>query len=408
MKKRILSLLMAACLTLALAPAALATAATMTQSELENAISSASSGGTVTLTGDVTLASPLTIDKAITIDGTANKYSITAPANQHALSVSVSGVQLKNLKINATGGGYAVSSTGSSLTVTDCEISAVARGISFYPTNGSGATLNVSGTVIKNTAVGNYDTTANYSGDNRGIATANVLGGTVTISNSSILGFKYSINAVVSPESSATVSLRDGKGTHFDISGSTIKGWTALNAWSAATNFTFTDCTLVGISTLSGDSNNYATISVNDGIYGWKTNKSSTIKFVGGTVTAAKLSTAAQSVLNVDVELQTKYIFEQFYNEDERKNEPVVVSYYGSENTAGSPVRQVLMWNFYPTTTKEASDNYLDTMVVGDGNNVSVIGGTVDEYTGAAPAAYAIDRADVKRGLAANERGGEE
>lgn len=400
MKKRLLSLVMAFCLLLSLAPAAFAA----DTSGLQALIDAATAGQTITLTKNYTLTEPVTITKAITIDG--NGYSVTAASGKNAFNASVGGVTLNNLTINASGSGYGVNSTGSSLTVTNCAINVVTRGINFYPATSSGAALNVSGTVIKNTAVSNYDTSANYGADNRGIATADVLGGTVTISNCSILGFKYSINAVVSPESNATVSLRDGQGTRFDISGSTIKGWTALNIWSAATNFTFTDCTLVGINTLSGSSNNYSTVQANDGIYGWNTNKSSTVKFIGGSVTAVKLGAAAESVLNVDVELQTKYVFEPFYNEDEEVDELVVVSYYGSENTADSHVRQVLMWNFYPTTTEENSENYLSTMVSGDEDNVFLVGGTVDEYTGAVSTSYGISRADVESNLAINARGG--
>lgn len=399
-RKQLFSLLTALCLMLAMAPAAFAA----DSSGLQTLIDNASAGSTIELTSNYTLTEPVTINKAVTIDG--NGYSVTAASGQNAFNVTASGVTLNRLTITASGSGYGVNSTGSSLTVSNCAINAAARGINFYPENNPGATLNVSGTIIRNSAVSNYNTTANYSGDNRGISTADVLGGTVTISDSSILGFKYSINAMVSPESSAAVSLRDGQGTVFSVSGSTIKGWTALNIWSAATSFTFTDCTLVGINALSGVSNANSTIQANDGIYGGNTAKSSTVKFIGGSVTAAKLSTAPQSVLNVDVELQTKYIFEQYYNEDSEENEQVAVNYYGSENTAGSYEREVLMWNFNPETTDEVAENYLSTMVSGNNeNNVSLFGGTVDEYTNAVSGFYGINRTEAENDFAVSAGG---
>jgi hypothetical protein len=401
MKKRILAMLLTICMVMAMLPMAVLAA---DNSGLQALIDGTAEGGTITLSQDYTLTDAITISKKITING--DGHSITAPSGTNAIDVTADNVTLTGLTINASGSGYGVNVTGNGLKVQNSNINAVTRGINFYPTTSNGATLTVTGTTIKNTAVSNYDTTANYSGDNRGIATGNVIGGEVTISDSSILGFKYSINAVVTTSSSAFLALRDGNGTQFNITGTTIKGWTALNIWSANTNFTFTDCTLAGISTLSGSSNAYSTIQANDGIYGGNENKSSTVKFVGGTITAAKLGEAAQTVLNVDYELQTKYIFEQSYNALTEEYEPVVVRYYGSENTADSHIHYVLMWNFSAPTTDDESETYYSEMVSGDEDNVYLIGGTVDEYTEATSAAYGLRRVDVESGRASNAEGG--
>lgn len=385
---------------LSLVPAAFAAGTDVTTEEsLRTAVAS---GGTVTLGANITLTSPLEINTAVVIDGTTAKYSITAPSGQNAINASASGVEVKNLKINVSGNGYGVNSTGSSLTVTNCEISAVKRGISFYPTNGTGAALTVTGTTIKNPNISNYDTSAQY-GDYRAVATNNIKKGTVTISNSSLLGYGYSINALVANDSTG---LRDGDGTVFNITNTTIKGWTALNMWSANTKFNFTNCTLVGVSTLSGGSNNYSTIQANDGMYGSKTDKSSTVTFVGGSITAVKLGSSGQTVLNVDAELQTKYVFEAFYNEEEEADEPVVVSYYGPENTADSAVYKVMMWNFYPMTTPEKSQLYLDTMVSAAEGSVFLVGGTVDEYTRAVSTFRDMNDINVDCGFAVNAEGG--
>lgn len=372
-RKRFFSLLTALCLMLAMAPAAFAA----DSSGLQTLINNADTGGTIELTSDYTLTEPVIINKAVTING--NGYSVTAASGQNAFNVTAGGVTLNRLTITASGSGYGINSTGSGLTVSNCDINAATRGINFYPENNPRATLNVSGTTIKNSAVSNYNTTANYSSDNRGISTADVLGGTVTISDSSILGFKYSINAMVSPESSAAVSLRDGQGTSFNISGSTIKGWTALNIWSAATSFTFTDCTLVGINTLSGESNANSTIQANNGIYGNTSGKSSVVTFKGGCVTAVKYSTAAQSIFNVDNEFQTQFKFETYTKNN--VTYPVELVGYSVDNPEDSDGSDytVNVWNFYWSSTEAQADEYLAAQV-GYPTNCLFAAGAISDY----------------------------
>lgn len=311
MKKKVLSLLTALCLMLTLAPAALAAGVTVTtEDQLTTALSNAAAGDTITLDADLTLTSTLSVGKAVTIDGGTGKHTLTAPANQNAINISASGVVLKNLKVMANGSGYAVNATGQNLTVNGCEIQAVNRGISFYPTNGAGASLTVAGTTIKNPNISNYDTTT-QAGDCRGIATSSIRGGTVTITNCQILGYGYSINAQVPNDNTG---LRDGNNTVFYITNTTIKGWTALNVWSANTDFIFTNCTLVGISRLNGDSNNYATVNVNAGIYANNQSNASfasKIKFVGGSVSSYQYGTAIQAPFFVDYERLTQFEFAQ-------------------------------------------------------------------------------------------------
>lgn len=351
MKKKVLSLLTALCLMLSLVPAAFAAGTGVTT---EDALRTAvASGGTVTLGADINLSSPLEINTAVVIDGTTTKYSITAPSGQNAINASVSGVEVKNLKINVSGNGYGVNSTGSSLTVTNCEISAVKRGISFYPANGAGAALTVTGTTIKNPNISNYDTSAQY-GDYRAVATNNVKNGTVTISNSSLLGYGYSINALVANDSTG---LRDGNGTVFNITNTTIKGWTALNMWSANTKFNFTNCTLVGINTLDGGMNGFSIIRANDGMYGGYTNKESVVTIKGGSMTAKQYGSALETAFTVDRELQTKFVFETYG----LKKTPVDIQCYAPDGEAS-------VFCFYPYVN---IDEYLVKKVINLNSNAT-------------------------------------
>ena len=372
MKKRMLSLLMALCLMLTLAPAAFATDATMTQTELEEAISDVSTGGTVELTGDVTLTSTLEITKPIVLDG--KNFTITGASGVNTIYFKGVAGTVKN--VNLVSGRYAIVGTGPELTVSGSTIATVKGGIAFEPgTSATTPKLNVTTTTIRNTNVTDYDRSADYGADNRGISTYNVKGGTVKIENCQILGFKYCINPAVD----AVNGLCDGNGTSFEITGTTVKGWTALNIWSANTTFTFTDCNLVGINTLSGDSNGFCTIRANDYIYGGQTGKSSVVTFVGGGVTAVRLGSASQSVFGVDYERQTKYVFET--DDDDNK---VWVKYFGPENVVGNDTRYVMMWNFHPLheNNQTVMQDYLDTMVTnGTANgNILLSGGAISEY----------------------------
>lgn len=82
MKKRILSILAALCLALALLPST-AWGTEMTEADLRAAIEGATADGTVQLTGDVTLTEALSIDKALTLD--LNSYNITQAGTRNVL-----------------------------------------------------------------------------------------------------------------------------------------------------------------------------------------------------------------------------------------------------------------------------------------------------------------------------------
>lgn len=388
-KKSLMLTAFAAMMTLATATAAFAADSTVSnETELKNAVSTAQSGDTITLSSDITLSSVLEIETGITLDGA--DFAITAPENVNALSITADDVTVKDLEINTSVAttndqykGYGITATGSNLTVTGCTINAESRGIDFRPTD-TGATLNVEDTIIKNTMVTDYNKSANYSLDARGIATSNVKDGYIYIDGSQILGFKYSINAladVADPDNPN--SIRDGQGTIFDVYDTTVKGWTALNIWSADTDFYFTDCNLVGINTQSGATNHYSTIMANDMIYGRQEGKTSTVTFYGGDVTAVKLGACDQSLFNVDYEFETEYVFEQ----DDYGN-PVALNYYGPENNEGQPVHYIHTWNFHflYAGNEAKTTEYLNSKVTGFENEngellyVTLNGGSLTEY----------------------------
>ncbi|MDO5785604.1 MAG: hypothetical protein Q4P20_11140 [Eubacteriales bacterium] len=374
MKKRLLSLLIAMCMMITMIPMAFAANTTMDETTFRNAVAA---GGTVTLTGNVTLTSPLTISNAVTIDGTSAKYAIsyTGGESEYTITTTVPNVVLKNLTINRNSAQNGVNASNSGLEIVDCDINAYRRGVNFYISgNNDNATLDISGTKIVNTKAddtyGVY-----YSTDNRGVATGNIKNGMITIEDSQILGFKYSINPVIDPVN----SLRDGNGTMFDVSNTVIKGWTALNIWSANTDFYFTDCTLIGVNGLSGDSNNYSVITANHGIYGNVANTGSAVTFEGGSLVAVKYGGSDQTVFNVDNEYKTEFAFENGTD-----NKPVSIKCYRSDNT--EMLRVAHVWNFYyfdaivnPEAAAAKADQYMKDKVTGYSDDY-VAAGTISEY----------------------------
>lgn len=378
MKKRLLSLLMALCLMLTLAPAAFAA----DTSGLQTLIDNAAAGSTIDLTSDYTLTEPITINKAITING--GNHTITYNGSGAAIEVTATNaVSLENLIVNATasgGRGIAVNTQQMNLTLTGCTLNVHSRGINIYaddPTNTQDGldvtgSLTLDNTKILNSQVSNYATNTTV-GDTRGISVYRVQGGEITIENNSeIKGFGYSINSVAAADSTG---FRNGEGTVYNITNSTIIGWSALNIWSANTEYNFKNCTLVGINTLSGSWNGFSTIRVNDNIYGGHTDKASVITFKGGSVTAKQFGTALESAFTVDKELQTQFVFE--------KNGFTKVSI-----RCYAPDGDAKMFCFYPGTNGDA---YLvsekvkgltsnTTQIYGDIENVSSVGDIASQF----------------------------
>lgn len=262
MKKRVLSLLTAFCLMLSLAPAAFAADTSDLQTLIDN-----DTTGTITLTQDYTLTDTVTINKAVTING--NGHSITYNGSGSAMTITATAqVKLANLTIDAQhNNAYAVSLTSSQpdLTVDGCTIKVGNRGIDMYPVNGcTGGKLTINNSTIQNSRVsGDY---ANHTsvGDTRGIALYDVKNSDINIMNSHIYGFGYSINT-------SSNQIADGTrpaSNRFDITGTNIWGWSAVNVWTVGNTFNFTNCDLRGINPLNTLGNSYSVLVINKGIYG--------------------------------------------------------------------------------------------------------------------------------------------
>ncbi|MEE0511642.1 MAG: pectate lyase-like adhesive domain-containing protein [Peptococcaceae bacterium] len=303
MKKYLLTFAMGLLLALALAPAAFA-ADVSNQEEFEAAITE---GNTINLTTNITFTSTVEVDKSVTINGNGHAINFSGSGSNYALKILADNVTLDGVTIDAASSGYGVYITGSNPTLNNCDVYADERGVSFDPTVKANAAITLNNTNIYNTEVSNYDTQA-HQGDYRGLATYNLDNGTVTMTGGGIYGFAYSINALVDEDDDG---LRDGNGTDFLITNATIKGWTALNMWSADSNYTFTNCQLVGINTSNGPTDGFSTIMANDAYVGNEANES-VITIRGGSVISKQYGTAIQTPFGVDASLQTKFVFEQY------------------------------------------------------------------------------------------------
>lgn len=350
MKKRLLSMLMVLCLMLTLAPMALAADTTVTTEEqLTNALAAASTGDTITLGANITLMSTVNVNKAVTING--GNYTLTA-GSFSAIKVTASGVTIKDLNIDTETHG----------------INFDASGLTGQPT------LDVLNTNIHKITV-DSQTGVCYQADCRGINTYEVKGGTINVKNCEILGFKYSINPIVDVDNSVDMYLRDGQDTTFNFENTTIKGWTALNMWSVNTNYSFKNCTLIGINNLSGSSNHFSTIRVNDGIYGSLADKEAVVSFVGGELVAVRYGSSTQAVIHAGYDEKTNFVFSE--NDDE---EMPVICYYGIENEgAESGLVVANVWNFYREKTDEQYQAFLSAHTTGF-NDVSIYGGTPSDF----------------------------
>lgn len=308
--RKVLVVMAAVCMMFTLVPMVDAAEADDT-TELQNLIN----GSTTTpieLDKDYSISSTVSIGKTLTIDG--NGHSITYSGNQSALKITGGAtVALKSLTINATtSGAYGITITSneSNVTLQQCTVNANNRGISYYPTSVcTDRILTIDNTDIFNSQISNHDNDTTV-GDTRGIALYGVTDSQINIINgSAIKGFGYSINT----SNELTNGVRAG-GNTYTVTDSVIVGWSAFNVWTVGNTFNITNSTLKGISNLSGDWNNFATIVFNDGIYNNIAGNANTVNLYGGEVAAYMNGTAQHNCFLESSETLTNYAFHTYGN----------------------------------------------------------------------------------------------
>lgn len=299
MKKYLLTFAMGLLLALALAPAAFAADVT-DETSLNSAISN---GGTINLQNDISISNTVSIQKAVTINGNGHTITYTNTAQSYAFSVETNeAVTFENVVIDATASSVMNGITVNSncvpnLTLDKTTLNVTRWGLAFNP-NGAGASLTVKNdSVIQNATVSNYDVQVRH-GDYRGISLYNAKQATISISDTTIQGFSYTINLA----GDLVNGVRDFEGTVLNLTNSTLKGWTAFNVWSSTTYFNITDCYLKGINNSNGSTDGFATIVVNDDIYGygWGETLANVFTITGGTITNYRSGSASERLFRVD------------------------------------------------------------------------------------------------------------
>lgn len=320
MKRRIISILAVCCMMVAMMPAAFAAGTDAHVTSLDELNSALGDAGitTIYLDNDISLgATTLTIDRGVTIDGTAAKnalsYTGTSTSN-YAIDVSTNEpVVLNNLELNATnanGRGVGLVGTSTKFTFSNSEMNVGNRGIGVVNSCDTNSYITISNSVIKNSqlpAGQTYETWARY-GDTRGISLWDMDNAEVTISNSQILGFGYTINLA----GTLVNGVRDYNDTTVNVTDSKLMGWTAFNVWSSSTIFNITNSYLKGINNSNGPTDGFATIVVNDDIYGygWGGTNANEFTITGGTITNYRSGSASEQLFRIDNQGVTKVAFE--------------------------------------------------------------------------------------------------
>lgn len=326
MKKKFLALCMVLCLSLSMVPAAFAAETTMSEEDFRAAVET----GSVTMTGDVTLTSPVRIENGVTITG--NGFSVSGSGSDGLLCIDTNdAVTIDNLTINGTVG-IEVVSESPNISLTDSEINVSSRGIRFFDENSndnvpaifSDFTLNLDNTTIQNTLKPADKTYENWShqGDSRGISIWNMENSTITIQNNSkILGFGYPINMA---GDNYTNGVRDAKDSTINIINSDVWGWCAMNIWTIDTTFNITNSNLKGFVETDNPWNSFATIVLNEDIYGNITDdeKANVFNISGGSVTSDCVSNDGE-VFHCLFRLDEEFMSEFHFYEDEDTMEKV-------------------------------------------------------------------------------------
>lgn len=358
MKKKMLSIVLTFCLLFSLVPAVHAEEGTENVTTLEQLTAALADEtvSTIILDNDISLGTePLTISRGVTIDGTTAKNSInyvTDDQTAYTITVSASGVTLKNLTINNENGLNGVNATSTELTIENCYINASRRGVNMNPS----ASLSTPSLLMVNTDIINplagEQYGVYYATDNRGLALNNVKQGAVTVIGGNISGYKYAINVVVGTDN----TNRDAEGTSLTFFNTNVRGWAALNLWSAATSVTFNNCELTGVNCYSGGANDFATIKLNDGIYNGNAQKYSTVKFVGGSIISEQHGSNTQMSFSIDSERFTKLVFDQEYSTQQTPVELFNIVPQGVS---------FVNFGFAPDTTEAEMSAYLEDNITG-------------------------------------------
>ncbi len=115
----------------------------------------------------------------------------------------------------------------------------------------------------------------------RGVSVYGNEGVSIVVDNCSISADHYALN-IASENTDAKVIVRN----------STLTGYSAFQTWSAGTNATFENCTLIGNNKWSGDADDYAAIVIVD------TAKDSTLTFKNCRIEANENGTASEALLS--------------------------------------------------------------------------------------------------------------
>lgn len=321
MKRRIISILAVCCLMVSMMPAAFATNTTMSEEAFKNGIAS----GTVNMTGDVTLTSPARIENGVTING--NGFSVNGSVSNGLLCVDTDQtVTINGLTLNGSVG-IDVVSASPNISISGSEINATSRGIRYYdedstdniPASFSNSTLTLNNTTIQNTLKPADKTYENWShqGDSRGISLWNVKSSTVEIIESEILGFGYPINMA----GDVVGGVRDMNNSTINITNSNVWGWCALNIWTIDTTFNITNSSLKGFVETDNTWNSFATVVLNDGIYGNVTSadKANVFNITGGSVSSTCVSNN-EDVFHCLFRLDKEFMSEFTFNQDDDMN----------------------------------------------------------------------------------------
>lgn len=311
MKRRIISILAVCCLMVAMMPAAFAVGS----DDLQARINNATAGDTIALTGNETISSTLVIDKEITLDGNGNTLTMTG--GTYAIDVQTdAAVTVEDIQIDAEaagGRGIYISATQPHFTLLNSTLNVNNRGIGFSD-NGTvaGATVTVDNSTIQNSQKPAGKTYENWShqGDSRGIGFWNNKGITVDIkNNSAILGFGYPLNMVGDVNGG-----RDMMNSTINITNSDIWGWCALNIWTIDATYNITNSHLKGYVETDNTWNSFATIVLNEGIYGNVTSadKANVFNITGGSVSSTCVSTnenVFHCLFRLDKEFMSEFKF---------------------------------------------------------------------------------------------------
>lgn len=275
-----------------------------TTQELTAALADAPDGAVIRLAAGTYEGVSLEIDKNLKLVGEgreSTKLIGSRESKHHCIAVADEiRLDLSDLALDGAHGiDIANGNKPSQIYLSNVTISATEMGVCYTHTEYvEQNVLELDACSILQPTVADYETAATTG--TRGLSLRNIRNSQVTVRDSQIKGYGYSINVNGTEDSNHVMNTRD---LNVEIIDSEIFGWSVLNIWGSNAVYTIEGSDLLGVNWFSSDSNSFAAIVFNDDFAAQPDElhaEDNTLNIIDSTVRNYQGGTCTEALIRID------------------------------------------------------------------------------------------------------------